>query len=53
MVLDISKRRLDAGEDDFIDTFLEETTDRNDKSILPQDFKSYILKKTDEWKYFE
>lgn len=53
MILDISKRRLDEGEDDFIDTFLDETTDQNDKSILPQDFKSYLKTKLNEWNYFE
>ena len=50
MVIDISKRRLDENEDDFIDVFLEQTT-KNGKSVLPEKFKVYLNQKLDEWDY--
>jgi len=50
MIIDISKRRLDENEDDFVDGFLEQTT-KNGKSILPEKFKVYLNQKLDEWDY--
>jgi len=50
MVIDISKKRLDENEDDFIDVFIEETS-KNGKSSLPEKFKVYLNQKLDEWDY--
>ena len=48
MVLDISKTRLDAGEDDFIEEFIDDFTDDDGLVNIPPNFKSYLKDKLED-----